>query len=160
MSPWIGAIVVGLLLLSRKAGAATGSSGAGGSSGSRGYSYGGDTWRGERLPAHIDRDPRKLEPLLARKLEVVFRRMRMRGFDPILWEGLRSAARAKELKAKGVGIYPSKHMAGRAADIVDGKLRWGAPKAFWEALGEEAEREGLVWGGRFKRVDYPHVELG
>ncbi len=116
------------------------------------FSFGGNS------TAKIDRDPAKLLPGFARKVEQLFRAMRARGFDPILWEGMRSVARAKELAAKGTGIADSMHSYGAAVDIVDRTLLWDAPKAFWAALGEEAQKLGLTWGGTFSDPDKPHVQ--
>jgi len=144
MNPWIigGAGVVALLLL-----------GGQGTREPASYSYG-----GVQLKPGIDRDPRNLDPAFASKLELVFQRMRARGFDPILWEGFRTEARAQELKKAGVGIYPSLHQYGLAADIVDRRLRWNAPRAFYDAIGYEADRLGLTWGGHWPKGDKPHVQ--
>lgn len=76
----------------------------------------------------------------------------------MLWEGYRSPERAAQLAKRGTGIARSMHCLGCAADIVHEDKLWAAPAAFWEALGEEAERLGLTWGGRFKRADKPHVQ--
>lgn len=100
-----------------------------------------------------------LLPTFRNKLYILFSRMRARGFDPILYEGLRTQARANELAAKGVGITNSIHIYGGAADIISEKNLWGAPKSFWDALGQETENLGMTWGGRFKRVDLPHVQI-
>lgn len=53
------------------------------------------------------------------------------------------------------------HGYGLAIDVVekDG-TPWDAPESFWFALGLAAERHGLVWGGRWKRPDRPHVQWG
>lgn len=63
---------------------------------------------------------------------------------------------------KGVG-----HGNGTAFDIVpliDGKLRWNAPKELWEQIGKIGEECGLVWGGRWAEFgkpgwDGPHFQL-
>jgi hypothetical protein len=53
------------------------------------------------------------------------------------------------------------HFYGLASDIVeDDATPWVAPNAFWQELGLAAERHGCVWGGRWKRVDLPHVQMG
>ena len=51
------------------------------------------------------------------------------------------------------------HGFGLAVDIVekDG-TPWDAPAGFWLALGEAAEAEGLVWGGRWQKPDKPHLQ--
>ena len=125
--------------------------------GRRGYTFGGPPVR-----AGVDRDPAKLQPRFARRVEAVFAGMRARGFEPMLWEGYRTPARAAELSVRGTGISDSLHAYGIAVDIVDGALwdagrdPWAASAAFWSALGEEYERAGITWGGRFSRGDRPH----
>jgi hypothetical protein len=53
------------------------------------------------------------------------------------------------------------HGYGLAADLVHATRFWDAPPGFWAALGEEAERVGCAWGGRWKHpVDTPHVQFG
>lgn len=53
------------------------------------------------------------------------------------------------------------HFYGLAVDIVeDDRTPWIAPAAFWQALGLAAERHGCKWGGRWKRVDLPHIQWG
>lgn len=131
---------------------------AGGRSSSSSAPRGGYTYGGPPLKKGIDRDPDNLIPAFAQKLEVLFQRMRARGFDPTLWEGFRSDARARILKESGAGTYPTLHQYGAAADIVDNKLLWNAPRAFYQALGEEADRLGLTWGGHWKKGDLPHVQ--
>jgi hypothetical protein len=40
------------------------------------------------------------------------------------------------------------------------KLRWEPTDAAWKVIGEEAEKLGLVWGGRWQQPHDPgHVEL-
>ncbi len=68
------------------------------------------------------------------------------------------------MAAEGDGIKDSIHSYRGAADIVDGrqwalgKDPWTTTAAFWNALGQEAEALGLTWGGRFSKVDKPHVQ--
>jgi peptidoglycan L-alanyl-D-glutamate endopeptidase CwlK len=50
-----------------------------------------------------------------------------------------------------------------AADIIDGRYGW-LPEAetsgFWKALGEEAKKQGLYWGGDWSTFrDWAHVQL-
>ncbi len=117
------------------------------------YVYGGDPRRSD-----VDRDPQKLLPGFADKLNRLFIRMRARGFQPYLWEGYRSPQRAAELAAKGTGIRFSMHTLGAAGDIVDANALWGASPAFWRALCQEADRLGLTWGGAWISSDRPHVQ--
>lgn len=53
------------------------------------------------------------------------------------------------------------HFYGLAVDIVENDATpWVAPVAFWQSLGLAAERHGCKWGGRWPRVDLPHVQWG
>lgn len=49
-----------------------------------------------------------------------------------------------------------------AADIIDKRWAWGKEaktNGFWTALGEEAKKQGLVWGGNWKSFrDYAHIQ--
>ena len=119
------------------------------------------TFGGSPLKKGVDRQPKKLLPAFARKVETLFRRMRARGFQPMLWEGYRTPARAAELHRKGTGVKLSMHSLGAAVDVVDGSNPgnpWAASPGFWKALGEEAEKLGLTWGGRWAKADYPHIQ--
>lgn len=142
-----------LLLLSRKASAAIPPS----PQRSTGrYSYGRpDGVSRDGLP--LSRDPEKLLPAFADKLEILFQRLRAQGFHPVLHDGLRSQEQARLHAARGTGKVDSPHIYGFAADIIDANLAYDNPRLF-EALGREAERLGLTWGGRFSKVDRPHVQ--
>jgi len=109
-----------------------------------------------RTPRGIDRDLGKLTPGFRRRVERVLARMQARGFDAVVWEAWRSPERAAKLAAKGTGIALSMHTLGIAVDIISRKNRWDAGPEFWQALGEEYEREGIVWGGRWRSGDNPH----
>lgn len=51
------------------------------------------------------------------------------------------------------------HGFGLACDVVEKDATpWDAPATFWEALGNAAEANGLVWGGRWHKPDRPHVQ--
>ena len=113
---------------------------------------------GETIREGVNRDPSKLLPPFAAKVEALFQALRARGFDPLLWEGYRSPERAQALSDRGSGIKLSLHCLGAAADIIHAEDYWQASEAFWDALGEEAESLGLTWGGRWKRRDLPHVQ--
>ncbi len=119
------------------------------------YVYGGDPRR-----KGVDRDPQNLLKPFAKKLNVLFRRMRARGFQPMLWEGRRSVERAAQLAKQGTGTKRSMHALGAAADIVDGSTGnpWKASLGFWTALGQETRKLGLTWGGDWAKRDFPHVQ--
>ncbi len=119
-----------------------------------GYSYG-----GEPLRNGISRDPERLLPGFAAKVELLFRALREDGHDPMLWEGYRSEARALKLSQRGTGIKMSMHCLGAAVDIVDAEGMWAASPEFWDAIGDEAEALGLtVLYRNGRRIDRPHVQ--
>lgn len=104
----------------------------------------------------VDRDLGKLVPLFRERVELLLVRMREHGYDAMVWEAHRSLERAVELEQKGVGIAKSMHCYGVAVDIVATKPPHWLPKpGFWDALGEEAEKLGLVWGGRWRSHKHP-----
>jgi peptidoglycan L-alanyl-D-glutamate endopeptidase CwlK len=117
------------------------------------YSFG-----GAPLRKGIDRDPHNLLPGFAVKVEALFQRLRARGYKPLLWEGLRTPARAAELERRGTGSARSIHCLGAAVDIVDEQRKWGASADFWQAIGQEAAALGLTWGGLWRKRDLPHVQ--
>lgn len=118
-----------------------------------------------------DRDWQRLNPAFTQTVLLVFARMEARGYPLALLEGYRSPERQDKLAASGTRVtnaraYQSKHQYGLAADVApvkDGRLRiserdpW-AMEAY-RALGEEAERAGLIWGGRWSLKDYGHIEV-
>ena len=118
-----------------------------------GYSYGGDPIR-----KGLSRDPKLLLPAFAAKIEVLFSRLRAQGHEPLLWEAYRSPARAQKLSDRGAGVKLSMHCLGAAVDIVHAEDYWSAGREIWDAIGEEAESLGLVWGGRWRRRDFPHIQ--
>lgn len=107
-----------------------------------------------------------LQPKFRGKVLELLARMKVRGFDPIVWETFRTRARVLELSARGTGIKPNPdgsvplgmHELGLAADIISASKKWNASPAFWSALGEEAKALGLTWGGVWTRADKPHVQ--
>lgn len=118
-----------------------------------------------------DRDWRKLDQQFALKVLTVFERLRERGYTFGLLEGYRSPERQDLLAAMGSHVtsakaFQSKHQYGRAVDVaplrdqrfvVSERDPW-AMQAYL-ALGEEAARVGLDWGGRWWFKDYGHIEL-
>ena len=101
-----------------------------------------------------------LEPALAEAREA--------GLDPLVIETYRPQARQDELYAQGratpgkivTWTRNSKHTTRLAADVcprVNGFIDWNRRDLF-DAWGAIAEKHGLVWGGRFKNYDGPHVQ--
>lgn len=99
-----------------------------------------------------------LDPTFRERVVGLLQDMRYAGHEPIVWETYRSPERAKLLASVGVGVVNSMHCYGLAVDIVDQHVHWSASKKFWSDQGRLAEARGLTWGGRFSRVDKPHVQ--
>lgn len=125
----------------------------------------------ERLALETaDRDWSRLDPRFLQPVLRLLERLEGRGYVFALLEGYRSPGRQEKLADLGAHVtnaraYQSKHQFGLAVDLApvrDGRLviserdPW-AMKAY-VALGEEAEKAGLVWGGRWWFKDYGHVE--
>lgn len=93
------------------------------------------------------------------------------GYDMAIIEGYRSPERQNQLAALGPHVtnayaYQSFHQFGLAADcafIKNGRLVISErdPWAMrgYQLYGQVAEAMGLKWGGRWKLLDYGHVEL-
>lgn len=93
---------------------------------------------------------RDLEPHFRRKVERIVHDLAayLGVLDAHVASGRRTVAEQKKLVSKGYSkTMRSKHLSGRAADIVPRKQGWNAPKSYWLKLGYLAEREGLRWGG-------------
>jgi peptidoglycan L-alanyl-D-glutamate endopeptidase CwlK len=106
------------------------------------------------------------------RLLMVFKIMKEKhGYEMAIIEGYRSPERQNMLAELGTQVtnakaFQSYHQHGLAADcafIRDGKLVISErdPWAMrgYELYGEVAESLGLVWGGRWKMMDFGHVEL-
>lgn len=118
-----------------------------------------------------DRDWEKLNPRFTQSVLLVIARLRERGYSFVLLEGYRSPERQEKLADLGNQVtnaraFQSKHQYGFAADLApmrDNRLMiserdpW-AMQAY-TALGEEAEKAGLTWGGRWWFKDYGHIEV-
>lgn len=119
------------------------------------YSFG----RPDDKKKGISRDPDKLLPAFADKLELLFQAMWEDGEDAILHEGWRSKERSLMLAEKGTGSVDSLHQWGAAADIISKSKGWSDPK-FFKKLAENARKVGLYpgydWDG--DEYDPPHVQ--
>ena len=97
-----------------------------------------------------------LVPAFADRVVLLVARMRARGHDAVVWETYRTPERAAKFAEAGVGSADSMHCYGLAADIISEASAWNAPADFWAALGEEARKLGLVWGGDWHGQQRPH----
>jgi peptidoglycan L-alanyl-D-glutamate endopeptidase CwlK len=113
----------------------------------------------------------RLDADFRQRLLVVFQIMRQYGYEMALLEGYRSPERQDYLASLGPHVtsaaaFQSYHQFGLAADsafflngriIIDERDPW-AMKGY-KLYGEAAEAAGLTWGGRWKMMDFGHVEL-
>lgn len=121
--------------------------------------------------ANASRDWSLLDDNFSQRLLRVFERMKEHGYEVVLLEGYRSPDRQNQLAAMGsnvtnAGAYQSYHQYGLAADcaflragkvVINEKDPWAMRG--YELYGQEAEAMGLTWGGRWKMMDFGHVEL-
>ncbi len=120
---------------------------------------------------NASRDWALLNDDFAQRLLRVFQRMQEHGYEMVLIEGYRSPERQDQLAAMGNHVtnarsYQSYHQYGLAADCAfmrNGKLVISEKDPWamrgYELYGREAEALGLTWGGRWKMMDFVHVEL-
>ena len=102
-----------------------------------------------------------LLPPFRERVVILLDALKGRGHEPVLFDGLRTPEEAQRNAQKGVGVLNSMHLYGIAADIICGKHGWSCEKAdchFFAALGLEAMKLGLTWGGTWRRRDMPHVQ--
>ncbi len=104
-----------------------------------------------------------LDPPLKEKFLKLQTRMQELGKPIWIVEGFRSAIRQRSLssnvtKATDLQSY---HQYGIAFDVAFKFHNWTPPEYnWWYVLGEEGEKLGLIWGGRWKNiVDVGHFEL-
>lgn len=118
---------------------------------------------------------KKVHPELASRVRKLIENFAANGLRLEVVQGYRTFAEQDALYAQGrtkpgpvvtqVKGGRSNHNYGLAVDLCpftgDGKPNWNAPGAVWLAIGTEAEKLGLEWGGNWKKfIDKPHVQLG
>jgi hypothetical protein len=104
-----------------------------------------------------------IKPELASRVRSMAGALAARGITIRVVSGLRSTAKQAALYAnRFTSPLPvakpgtSKHERGEAVDVaIVGK----SSSKLWDVVGEEGERVGLRWGGRFNRPDPVHFEL-
>lgn len=129
-------------------------------------------WTGDSSQWTQEKKLQSMKPDMATKVRRVVGALAQRGFQPKIFYGWRSVAVQARLFAEGKSkVRFSFHNAqtrdgtpnAYAADIIDARYGWTAnaeTSGFWKALGEEAKREGLVWGGDWVSFrDWAHVQL-
>ena len=112
-------------------------------------------------------------PKFADLVRQLLARLEQQGYDPIVFEALRSGERCGFLYGfgrdydDGRGLVTnaktgerSWHTYGLAVDIISKAHGWKAADGFWAALRTEADALGLEAGGNWKMADKPHVQWG
>jgi D-alanyl-D-alanine carboxypeptidase-like protein len=105
-----------------------------------------------------DKTYEQLVPSFRERTDILLKRMVARGFEPVVIDAVRTVEEAAKNAAKGSGIIDSMHCWNVAVDVIEQGNGWANPK-FFKALGEEAKKLGLTWGGSWTRKpDRPHVQ--
>jgi hypothetical protein len=121
---------------------------------------------GEEMDSNSERLLEKVHPQLKEKVTELIAVLAGLGIEVRVVQGLRSfeeqnilfAKRPKVTNARG---GQSNHNYGLAVDLCpfkNGLPQWNDTSVF-NSIGREAEKLGLEWGGRWKFVDKPHVQL-
>jgi len=129
-------------------------------------------WTGDSARWPEEKKILSMHPQLRPKVQKVLSALKDRGFQPKVFYGWRSVVVQLKIYAQGhTKVKFSFHNAQKpdgtpnsyAADIVDKRYGWepGAKTSgFWKALGEEAKKQGLHWGGDWTSFpDEAHVQL-
>ena len=129
-------------------------------------------WRGNPQKWSQEKKLASLDPVLAEKVATILVNLSQRGFQPTIFYGWRDTKTQERLLAAGSSTVSfSFHNATQdgqpnsyAADIIDKRYWWengteAERNAFWKALGEEAKKLDLIWGGDWRFKDWAHVQL-
>lgn len=114
-----------------------------------------------------------VHPILAQKVNALVSALAAKGMHVEVTQALRTVAEQDALYAqgrtrKGVKVTNARggqsyHNFGLAVDFAlvmpNGKLGWPEPHPVWKAIGTEAARLGLEWGGIWRTPDLPHVQM-
>lgn len=140
------------------------------SASSFGQAVTGEEWTGDSSQWPQDKKLRSLAHTFAPKVKSVITALSARGFQPHIIYGWRSVAVQQKLVAEGrskvrFSFHNAQTLTGIpnawAADIVDKRWLWNEPNCmtFFKALGEEAKKGGLVWGGDWADFrDWAHIQ--
>lgn len=129
-------------------------------------------WNGDSAKWTQEKKLASIHPELQPKVTKVLQALSARGFQPKIYYGWRSVAVQMQLYFQGNSkVKFSFHNAQKpngtpisyAADIIDARFGW-SPEAertgFWKALGEEAKKQHLTWGGDWVNFrDWAHIQL-
>lgn len=103
-----------------------------------------------------------VNPDLERSVSEMLGALRQQGYDVRIGETRRTPERQRQHVAAGRSwTQNSRHLDGNAVDLIvygpNGRPDWNTRNPAWRAIGAEAERRGLGWGGSYN--DFGHVEL-
>lgn len=107
----------------------------------------------------------KVHPILAKKILRIIEIAKAEGYNLVVTQGLRTFDEQHKLflkrpKVTNADAGQSYHNYGVAADLafmVNGKISWD--EKLYKNIGRWATQVGLTWGGNWKFVDYPHLQL-
>jgi hypothetical protein len=129
-------------------------------------------WSGNSAQWSQGKKLSSLTPLLRPKVQAVIAALIKRGFRPTIVYGWRSVTVQLELCREGhskvkFSFHNAQNSDGTpnayAADIVDQRYSWTAQaksSGYWAALGQEAKKQRLYWGGDWVSFrDWAHVQL-
>lgn len=102
---------------------------------------------------------------LANKVLAIIAAAKLEGYNLTTVQGLRTFAqqhalflqRPRVTKADAGQSYHNYGVAVDLAFVVNGKISWD--DKLYKNIGRWASQVGLTWGGNWKFVDYPHVQL-
>lgn len=107
-----------------------------------------------------------LNPRMQAAIPLIMQDLQAKGWQPSISSGLRTREEQAEKVRQGYSkTMNSKHLFGKAVDIIDRRYGWDGPASdtnyqFWRDLGEAAKRRGLQWGGDWKNFkDVAHVQM-
>lgn len=111
-------------------------------------------------------------PQFAARVADVLSSMKAQGFDPVVYEALRTEDRQRWLYGfgrqydddRGIVTHVDDprtgwHFFGLATDIISAAHGWDNSR-FFDALADAYEAHGLTAGGRWKMADRPHGQWG
>lgn len=124
-----------------------------------GESAGGGKWAGDTSKWTQEKKLESMHPELRPLVQGVVAGLSKRGFQPTIFYAWRSVVKQLEIVKKGnskvkFSFHDIQKMNGTpdayAADIIDKRWAWSkaaAQHGYWKALGEEAKKQNLSWGG-------------
>lgn len=110
-------------------------------------------------------DSSKVDPKFRRKALLVLNKMKAKGYPLRIKWAHRTKAQNDKLVAEGKASKNSKHLSGKALDVICNRVGYSYPNdrdfIYYKDLDKAVKQvDGLVWGGDFEtRWDPTHFEL-